>query len=101
KPAETQVFADHLDGPFGIAFYPAGPNPQYVYIANEGSVVRFPYKSGDMKASGPAETIVPKLPEGGGHVTRDIAFSPDGAKLYISVGSSSNNNAEGGDATES
>jgi glucose/arabinose dehydrogenase len=90
KPAETQVFASGLDGPFGIAFYPAGPNPQYVYIANEDSVVRFPYKSGDMKASGPAETIVPKIPAGGGHTTRDIAFSPDGMRLYISVGSRSN-----------
>jgi len=100
KPAETELFAGHLNGPYGIAFYPAGPNPQYVYIANEDSVVRFPYKSGDMKASGPAETVVPKLPEGGGHVTRDIAFSPDGSRLYISVGSSSNNSAEGGDAKE-
>jgi len=99
KPTETQVFADHLDGPFGIAFYPA-QNPQYVYVANEGSVVRYPYKSGDLKASGPAETIVPKLPEGGGHVTRDIAFSPDGSRLYISVGSSSNNSAESGDAKD-
>jgi glucose/arabinose dehydrogenase len=94
KPSQTEVFATHLDGPFGIAFYPAGPNPQYLYIANEGSVVRFPYRNGDMKASGPAEVIVPKLPSGGGHVTRDIAFSSDGTKLFISVGSSSNVDAE-------
>jgi glucose/arabinose dehydrogenase len=100
KPTQTELFADHLNGPFGIAFYPAGPDPHYVYIANEDSVVRYPYKSGDMKASGPAETIVPKLPAGGGHVTRDIAFSPDGTKLYISVGSSSNVDAERGDAKE-
>ena len=100
KPTQTEVFADHMNGPFGIAFYPAGPNPQYVYIANEDSVVRFPYKSGDMKASAPPETIVPKLPEGGGHVTRDIAFSLDGTKLYISVGSASNVDAESGDAKE-
>src|SRR6202046_1066836 len=57
KPSETEVFASHLNGPFGIAFYPAGPDPHYVYIANETSVVRYPYKSGDLKATGPAETI--------------------------------------------
>jgi glucose/arabinose dehydrogenase len=90
KPSQTEVFASGLNGPFGIAFYPAGPNPHYIYIANETSVVRFPYKNGDLKVSGPAETIVPQIPGGGGHTTRDIAFSPDGARLYISVGSRSN-----------
>ncbi len=89
KPSETSVFAKDLSGPFGIAFYPVGPDPHYVYIANQGSVVRFPYHSGDLKAAGPAETIVPTLPTGG-HSTRDIVFSPDGMKLYISVGSRGN-----------
>jgi glucose/arabinose dehydrogenase len=97
KPSASEVFATHLNGPFGIAFYPAGPNPQYVYVANEDSVVRFPYKNGDMVASGKPEVVVPKLPAGGGHVTRDIGFSPDGTKLYISVGSSSNVDAESAD----
>ena len=46
--------------PFGIAFYPPGPIPQWVYVANTDSVVRFPYRSGDLKARGPAETIVPQ-----------------------------------------
>jgi glucose/arabinose dehydrogenase len=100
KPSATEIFAAHLNGPFGIAFYPAGPNPQYVYIANEDSVVRFPYKNGDLKASGPAEVIVPKLPAGGGHSTRDIAFSPDGTQLYISVGSASNVDAEQADTKD-
>ncbi len=100
KASGTEIFAAHLNSPFGIAFYPAGPDPHYVYIANEDSVVRFPYKSGDMKASGPAEVIVPRLPAGGGHTTRDIAFSPDGTKLYISVGSSSNVSADQADAKD-
>jgi glucose/arabinose dehydrogenase len=97
KPSQTEVFAAHLNGPFGIAFYPAGPNPQYVYVANEDSVIRFPYRNGDMVASGKPEVIVPELPSGGGHVTRDIGFSPDGTKLYISVGSASNADAERAD----
>ena len=100
KPSQTEVFATHLDGPFGIAFYPAGPNPQYLYVANESSVVRFPYRNGDMKPSAPPELIVSGLPSGGGHVTRDIAFSSDGTKLFISVGSSSNVDAEQGSAKD-
>lgn len=91
QPTSNQVFADGLDRPFGIAFYPAGENPQWVYFANNNSVVRFPYKSGDLKASGPAQVIVPKLSDtSNGHSTRDIAFSPDGKRLFISVGSASN-----------
>jgi glucose/arabinose dehydrogenase len=88
KAGAKSVFADGLDQPYGIAFYPAD-DPQYVYVANTGSVVRFPYKSGDAKASGPAETIVPELPTGH-HWTRDIAFSRDGKTLFVSVGSGSN-----------
>jgi glucose/arabinose dehydrogenase len=90
KPAQTEIFATGLASPFGIAFYPAGPNPQFVYVANHNSVVRFPYKTGDLKAGGPAEIVVPNIPGGGAHSTRDIGFSPDGTHLYISVGSASN-----------
>lgn len=90
-PATTEVFADKLDRPFGIAFYPAGDNPQWVYFANNNSVVRFPYRNGDLKARGAAEVIVPKLSAtSNGHTTRDLAFSKDGKRLLISVGSASN-----------
>ena len=90
-PSENKIFADGLHGPFGIAFYPAGANPQWVYVANLNSVVRFPYRRGDLTARGAAETIVPQLTEStGGHSTRDIVFSKDGRRLLISVGSGSN-----------
>ena len=46
----NQIFAGGLHQPFGIAFYPLGPNPEWIYVANSNSVVRFPYKSGDVKA---------------------------------------------------
>src|SRR6202521_1262726 len=78
KPARADVFASGLRGPFGIAFYPAGDDPQWLYVANTDSVVRFSYRSGDLKASGRPELIVPKLPTGG-HFTRDVAFSADGS----------------------
>ena len=90
---ESKTFATGLRYPFGIAFYPPGPNPQWVYSADTNSVVRFAYQNGDQTARGPAETVVPRLPTGG-HTTRDIAFSPDGKTMYVSVGSGSND-AEG------
>lgn len=90
-PTENSVFAEGLSGPFGIAFYPTEGEPQWVYVANTNSVVRFPYHNGDLKASAAAETVVPKLADSsGGHSTRDIVFSPDGKRLFISVGSASN-----------
>ncbi len=91
-PPQRSVFADGLRQPFGIAFYPPGPAPRFVYVANTNSVVRFPYARGDLKASGTPQTIVPDLPGGGYHQhwTRRIVFRPDGKKLYVSVGSQSN-----------
>jgi glucose/arabinose dehydrogenase len=94
KPELNEIFVDGLSQPFGIAFYPPGASPEYIYIANTGSVVRFPYRSGDTQARGKSETIAKVsgggMLEGGGHWTRDIAFSNDGSKLYVSVGSRSN-----------
>jgi len=90
-PSENQIFAAGLDRPFGIAFYPPGNNPQWIYVANNNSVVRFPYHSGDLAAGGDAQMIVPHLTDSnGGHTTRDVAFSKDGKRMFISVGSGSN-----------
>jgi glucose/arabinose dehydrogenase len=91
----VETFATGLNKPFGIAFYPPGANPQFVYVANTGSVVKFPYQNGDLKARGKAQTVVATIPgggllHGGGHWTRDIAFSADGQKMFVSVGSQSN-----------
>jgi glucose/arabinose dehydrogenase len=89
KAASDDIFAEGLDRPFGIAFYPPGPNPRYVYVGTTKSVVRYPYRLGETKAGGPAETIVANIPDGG-HWTRDVMFSPDGKKMFLAVGSSSN-----------
>jgi glucose/arabinose dehydrogenase/cytochrome c2 len=87
---QIEVFAQGLLQPLGIAFYPAS-NPQWVYIAETNRVVRYPYQVGDTVARGLPEIIVPQLsPVGGGHYTRDLAFSPDGSRMYVSVGSQSN-----------
>jgi glucose/arabinose dehydrogenase/mono/diheme cytochrome c family protein len=91
KPEQVEVFASGLDRPFGIAFFPPGPSPSWIYVANTNAVVRFPYQRGDLRARGKPQTIVPKLTrEPGGHWTRDIAFSRDGARMFVSVGSASN-----------
>jgi glucose/arabinose dehydrogenase len=89
-PPTREAFASGLRQPFAIAFYPPGPNPEWVYVASLDSVVRFPYRDGDLKARGKPETIVAKLPPGRGHITRDLAFSADGTKMFVSVGSASN-----------
>src|SRR5712671_2657246 len=89
KAEQMAVFASGLNRPFGINFYPPGPNPQWVYVANTDSIVRFPYQSGDLQARGPAEHIA-DVPGGDSHWTRDIQFSPDGKKMFVSVGSASN-----------
>ncbi len=91
RAAEPELFADSdLNKPFGLAFYPAGPDPQYLYVANTDGVVRFPYHNGDRKATGPAEKLPARISGGGGHSTRALAFSPDGKRLYVTVGSGSN-----------
>ena len=89
KPERVETFAAGMRLPYGINFYPPGPEPQYVYIGTTDAVLRFPYRNGDMKARGPAERIA-RLPGGGNHWTRDIAFTPDGKKMLVSVGSASN-----------
>jgi glucose/arabinose dehydrogenase len=88
---KSQVFADGLDKPFGIAFFPSAEDPKWLYIAENNRVIRFAFKKGDVQASGAPEVVVPQLAtSSGGHSTRDIAFSADGRHLYVSVGSQSN-----------
>jgi glucose/arabinose dehydrogenase len=91
KPAQSEIFAADLERPYGIAFFPPGPDPQFVYVGTVSKILRFPYRKGDLKASGPAEVIAGPLPTSDtGHWTRDLLFSHDGKTLYVAVGSKSN-----------
>src|SRR6202034_243131 len=83
------TFTSGLTLPYGIAFWPPGPSPNFVYVAETNQVVRYPYLGGDLQARGPAQVILQDLPQGG-HWTRDLAISPDGNQLFVSVGSESN-----------
>jgi len=89
RPERSEVFAANLNQPYGIAFYPAGPDPQWIYVGDTDSVVRFPYRNGDLKATGVAARVV-DLPHGSGHWTRDVVFSAGGKTLFVAVGSESN-----------
>jgi glucose/arabinose dehydrogenase/mono/diheme cytochrome c family protein len=89
KPEQAEIFASGLNRPFGVNFYPPGPDPHWIYVGNTDSVVRIPYQNGDLKARGPAEHVA-DVPTGAGHWTRDIQFTPDGKKMFVSVGSGSN-----------
>lgn len=84
------VFAQGLQQPFGLAFYPNANKPQWIYVAETNRIVRYRYSIGDTQASGTPEVVVAKLPASRGHFTRDLAFSADGKQLYVSVGSATN-----------
>jgi glucose/arabinose dehydrogenase/cytochrome c2 len=91
--AETiAIFADGLVKPFGMQFYPSGDAPQWLYVAENERVVRFAYKVGELRASGAPSVVVNELAPNSrfGHSTRDIAFSADGKRMFVSVGSASN-----------
>jgi len=90
KAEQSAVFASGLKEPYGIAFYPPGPDPQWVYIGNTNELIRFPYHNGDMKASGPAQHLADLPSTSFGHWTRAVEFSNDGKKLFVAVGSGSN-----------
>lgn len=80
---QVLVFADGLDRPQGIAFHNG-----VLYVAETGRVLRLLDRDGDGVAD-TVEVVVPNLPVGPGHWSRNIAFGPDG-KLYVHVGSSCN-----------
>jgi len=89
KPEQAAIFASGLKRPFGLAFYPPGPDPQWLYVGNTDEVLRFSYHNGDLKASGAAQHIA-DLPCCEGHWTRALAFSQDGKKMFVADGSGSN-----------
>lgn len=90
RAAGTDVYLQGLRQPFGLAFYPNAQNPQWLYVAETNRVTRYAFQVGDVKPRGAAQIVIAQLPSGVGHSTRDIAFSPDAKRLFVSVGSGSN-----------
>jgi glucose/arabinose dehydrogenase len=95
QPQRSEIFAQGFGRPFGIAFYPNGPDPQYVYIAGNNAVQRIAYRNGDMVARSKPQTVVSRISATSFyHWTRDVAFSLDSKTMFISVGSGSNDAEE-------
>ncbi len=87
---ERFVFSNKLSQPFGMAFH-----KEWFYVANTDSIVRFKYKPGQTAAEGDPEKLVELTPGGyNQHWTRNLLFSPDGTKLFVSIGSASNVSVE-------
>ncbi len=80
------VLLEGLNSPFGMTL--VGPN---LYVANTDAVVRFPYNTGDLRITAPAQRVV-ELPGGpiNHHWTKNLIANADGSKLYVTVGSNSN-----------
>lgn len=75
-----------LASPFGLAFHSG-----YLYVGNTTSLIRYRYTPGDLTAQGEPEKLL-DFP-GGGHTTRNVIFNRAGTKMYVAVGSGSNNSA--------
>ncbi|MFG6417120.1 PQQ-dependent sugar dehydrogenase [Roseateles sp. DC23W] len=87
----VSTFASGMDRPFGMSFWPTGPNPQYLYVAFVNSIVRYAYRNGDLVATGAPEVVVPRLSAAvGAHSSRTLAFSNDGRTMFLSIGSATN-----------
>ncbi len=96
EPEVREVFLTGLNQPYGMLVL-----NNYFYVANVDGLMRYPYEEGQTSITAAGEKIL-DLPAGGynHHWTRNLLASKDGAKIYISVGSSSNNGEYGMDKEE-
>jgi glucose/arabinose dehydrogenase len=93
-PELKSVLLDHLNSPFGIVL--VGND---LYVADTDAILRYPFTPGQTKITAPPQKVI-DLPAGliNHHWTKDLTASPDGSKLYVSVGSNSNANERGSEA---
>ena len=96
KREVQETFLAGLNQPFGMLLL-----GEWLYVANSDALVRFPYREGQTTITGKGEKVL-DLPAGGynNHWTRNVVASPEGSKLYVSVGSQTNVDEEGLDAKE-
>jgi glucose/arabinose dehydrogenase len=92
KVDERKVVASGLNRPYGMAI-----SNGYFYVGNTDSVVRWKWAPGETMLAGTPEKIA-TLPGGGNHSTRSLAFTEDGSKLYVTIGSATNVDVEQGRA---
>lgn len=97
--ARVVPYLDRLHNPNSIAFWKDAKTGQsWLYLALTEKLVRYPYHAGDLKPTGPAETLM-RFPDyglnykyGGWHLTRTVAVGQVGGvpRIFVSVGSSCN-----------
>jgi glucose/arabinose dehydrogenase len=90
KPEQSAIFVSGLKKPYGLAFYPPGPDPKWLFVGSEAEVVRFSYHNGDFKGGGPPQHVADLPTNWFGHTTRPVEFSRDGKRMFVAVGSGSN-----------
>jgi glucose/arabinose dehydrogenase len=88
------VFLENLHSPFGMALIGGD-----LYVADTDALLRFPYRTGETRIDD-APVVITDLPAGtiNHHWTKNVIASPDGRKLYVTVGSNSNVGENGIDA---
>jgi len=79
------IFAENLNAPYGLALANG-----HLYVANQDALVRFAYRDGQIRASGPPVTVTDLPSQINHHWTKSLAVSPDGQMLYVGIGSNSN-----------
>lgn len=83
RNGKRYTFTTQIADPFGLAIH-----GEWLYVGAEDGIYRMPYRVGETASRGGVQKLAP-LP-GGGHSTRNIAFSADGTQLFVSIGSASN-----------
>jgi glucose/arabinose dehydrogenase len=96
KPELRKHLLWGLNRPVGMAYLDG-----WLYVGNMDELVRYPYRLGDTAIQAPPRHVLP-LPAGGynNHWTRNVVANPEGTKLYVTVGSATNVDAEGIDAKD-
>ena len=93
-PELKSVLLDHLNSPFGIVVVGGD-----LYVAETDKLMRYTFTPGQTQITARGQNVI-DLPGGliNHHWTKDLTASPDGSKLYVSVGSNSNAGERGPEA---
>ena len=84
-PELRTVLVDNLDAPYGLAYVDG-----YLYVAEQGALVRFAFQPGQTGIATPAERVTELPSRINHHWTKSLTASADGSKLYVGTGSNSN-----------
>lgn len=100
KFAKVTPYLSSLHNPNSVQFYRDSNGQDWIYVAETGKLTRRKFTRGEVKPTDQNPQMIATFPDyglsykyGGWHLTRTLAFSPNG-KLYVSVGSSCNSCVE-------